>query len=101
MRLSIPALGLLIVLLSAPAALAAPTCQDRAGGTIRCGAEGAMPAGWSLPDSEREAPPPTDTLAMWEAIAMVAMLLALIAIMPEFDGRSDADWDRQEGDDER
>jgi hypothetical protein len=60
-----------------------------------------MPVGWSLPDSERSAPPPGDTLVMWEAICTVAMFLALIAIMPEFDGRSDADWDRQEDDERR
>jgi hypothetical protein len=39
---------------------------------------------------------------MVELICVIGMLLALIALMPEFDGWGAGDWDEQEGDqDER
>jgi hypothetical protein len=72
------------------------------GTTIRCGVPGAMPVGWSLPDSERPSPVPASDLSnLWRAIALVALLLALFATMPEFDGRTSADWGEQEDDDRR
>lgn len=83
---------------------AAPTCQDRSGMTIRCGVDGAMPVGWTLPagvgtarDTGRGAA--SDTSQMWKAAVLVALLLALFAAMPEFDGTADKDWERQERDD--
>ena len=49
------------VSLQAVPVFAAPTGQDRDGLTIRCGTQGAMPVGWSLPFEERkfESPEPT------------------------------------------
>lgn len=96
------------ILLSASAgpALAAPTCQDVNGSVARCGTPGAMPLGWKLPDEEydrRQAAlgNDTDPHALLHAIILVASLLAIIALLPDFDGRSDVDWDEQEGDDRR
>lgn len=102
MRLSFrPCSALLaaVLLLTAPAALAAPTCQDRDGLTIRCGTQGAMPVGWSLPFEERkfESHSPT-TGQMLHLIATLGLLFALIALLPDFDGTSSRDWDQQEGD---
>ena len=53
MRRSLLALIAVAILFSAPAAMAAPTCQDVNGGTIRCGTPGAMPVGWTLPFEQR------------------------------------------------
>ncbi len=96
------------MLLCAPVgpALAAPTCQDANGSAARCGAPNAMPLGWKLPDEEfhrRQAAlgnvaDPRDVL---NAIALIGALLVIIALLPDFDGRSDGDWDEQEGDDRR
>ena len=89
----------LALLLSASAALAAPTCQDRDGLTIRCGTEGAMPVGWTLPFHERKIRPPAPSASeLLTLIATLGLLFALIALLPDFDGRSGADWDAQEGD---
>jgi hypothetical protein len=96
-----------VALMLAPvSAVAAPTCQDRGGGTIRCGTPGAMPVGWTVLDHPSAATPPADTdlddpAVVLKAICIVGMLLALIALMPEFDGRKDEDGDRQESDRER
>ena len=102
MRLSSrPCLALLaaVLLLTAPAALAAPTCQDRDGLTIRCGTQGAMPVGWSLPFEERKFESHSPTAGqLLHLIATLGLLFALIALLPEFDGTSGRDWDRQEGD---
>ena len=87
-------------------ALAAPTCQDGNGDTIRCGTPGAMPVGWTLSPQQRlerqpSGPLPPSTSEVVEMICVIGMLLALIALMPEFDGGA-GDWDEQEGDrDER
>jgi len=87
------------MLLTGPAA-AAPTCQDRNGLTIRCGTEGAMPVGWSLPFEERRFQPAVPSAGeVLILIATIGLLFALIALMPEFDGTRSSDWDRQEGDD--
>jgi hypothetical protein len=102
MRIGLRPLWLATVLtlgLSAPA-LAAPTCQDRQGATVRCGGPTAMPVGWTLPDSERVAQPgdqaPPERVAA--AVALVVCLFALIALMPPFDGRRGVDWDAEEDD---
>lgn len=97
MRRSILAALTATALLAAPVAQAAPTCQDRAGVTTRCGAVNAMPVGWSLPADERAPsegadPSPLQWLGL---IAAVGGLLALFALLPAFDG-----WDRTEGDEE-
>ena len=90
------------MLLAAPAALAAPTCQDKNGDTIRCGTPGAMPVGWTLPPEQR-ATKPTDrsTSKLLELICVMGVFFALLALMPEFEGRGGGDWDEQEGDRDR
>jgi hypothetical protein len=89
------ALALSLVLLATPA-LAAPTCQDRNGDTIKCGAPGAMPVGWTLPPEEawRLRLVHTETPAgdVLKVVMALALFFALIALMPRFDGRHDQDW---------
>jgi hypothetical protein len=87
------------LLLAMPAPIqAAPTCQDRAGITTRCGTPGAMPVGWQpspqeLWESELSRPPGPDSESLWTAFGLVGLLFALIALMPRFDGARDDDWD--------
>ncbi len=105
MRLLLPAVSAGVLLFTAPWALAAPTCQDKTGGAIRCGTPGAMPVGWTLPPDQRwerdfyapSEPTPTE---QWSLIAVIGGLFAIIALMPKFDGWGAGDWDRQEGDEE-
>ena len=102
MRRLIPAITLAASLLAGAPALAGPTCQDRAGDTVRCGTESAMPVGWVLPATERLAQPASDGPAPGALAGLVLALggvFALIALMPDFQGRSGG-WDRMEGDDE-
>jgi hypothetical protein len=107
MRPLILLFAMLALLVSAPAAMAAPTCQDINGTTTRCGTADAMPVGWSLPPAEfnsRQAALRSDDAnpsALPNALCFIFLLLALFAVLPDFDGRSDADWDEQEGDDRR
>jgi hypothetical protein len=58
-----------------------------------------MPVGWSLPFEERkfESHSPT-TAQLLHLIATLGLLFALIALLPEFDGRRGSDWGRQEDD---
>jgi hypothetical protein len=99
MRPSILAIAAAAVLLAAPAARAAPTCQDRNGETMRCGTPGAMPVGWTPPPRDRQSgPAPPTAEVLLGLIYGVGGLFALIALMPPFDGWSPGDWDRQEGD---
>ncbi len=105
MRPMLPALAAAVLLSTAPAALAAPTCQDRTGDAVRCGTPGAMPVGWVLPAAQRwerefHAPAEPTPTEQWSLIAIVGGLFALIALMPKFDGWGAGDWDRQEGDEE-
>lgn len=101
-----PAAFAALALISAAAtASAAPTCQTAAGQTIRCGEPAAMPVGWRLPDEQRMAqrsredgPSATQIAGL---IAFLAGFFGLIALMPDFDGASDRDWDAQEDDDRR
>ena len=103
-RASILAFIAAAALLAAGAALAAPTCQDKDGGTIRCGTPGAMPVGWTLPPEERflrqtlrpASPSMNELLGL---ICALGVFFALLALMPEFEGRRAGDWDEQEGDD--
>ncbi len=84
-------------------ALAAPTCQDANGSVARCGTPGAMPLGWKLSDDEFHQHQAAlgnvfDPKEVMNAIALIVGLLAIIALLPAFDGRSDIDWDEQEDD---
>jgi hypothetical protein len=38
---------------------------------------------------------------LFSAVCLIGGLFALIALMPDFDGARDSDWDRQQGEDER
>ncbi|HEX4199717.1 MAG TPA: hypothetical protein VHZ26_19935 [Caulobacteraceae bacterium] len=102
MRSILLALIAAVTLLAPPAATAAPTCQDHNGDTIRCGTAGAMPVGWTLPAGERlqrhlaEPPGPSFETLLGLGCFLVGFF-ALIALLPDFDGR----WDREEGDDEK
>jgi hypothetical protein len=96
------ALALAIPLMAAFPALAAPTCDNRNGETVKCGTPGAMPVGWapSPADIVNHAPTPPD-LNPAEVAALIYILgafFALLALMPEFDGSRDGDWDEQDGD---
>jgi len=88
------------VLLAAPAATAAPTCQDRSGDTIRCGTEGAMPVGWTLPALQRlevtAARPQVAPASLFGLGLFLIGFFALLALLPDFDGK----WDPQERDEE-
>ena len=103
MRRPIAVLVAATALFVAPAAVAAPTCNDRNGDTIKCGTPGAMPVGWApSPDDVIDRPVEPPDLNLGEMAALIyilAAIFAVIALMPEFDGRSDSDWDQQEGDD--
>jgi hypothetical protein len=89
----------LALLLSTPA-FAAPICFTRAGDTVHCEAKGAMPVGWRLPPDEavrREMNQPhVPASAILKAVAGLVLFLSLIALLPEFDGRRDQDWDPHE-----
>jgi hypothetical protein len=90
-------------LAAAPAALAAPTCQDAHGDAIRCATPGAMPVGWTLPAAQRQAAASSEpSLAVLVYLAcFIGGLFALIALMPDFDGWNAGDWDEQEADREK
>ena len=75
------------VLLSAPASFAAPTCQDKLGGTIRCGTPGAMPVGWTLPADQRLPQVPEPSIDQLLKLACVlGVFFALMALLPDFEG---------------
>ena len=99
----LPVLVFAFLLLSAPAAFAAPTCEDKNGDTIRCNTPGAMPVGWTPAPAvllaKRNAAP-DDTSKALEAAVIVTLFLAMIALLPEFDGTKSSDWARQESDEE-
>ena len=89
---------LMFLLLSAAPALAAPTCEGRQGQAMRCGAPGAMPPGWRAPAAERQVAP-ADPREVEKAIAVLVLLFALIALLPEFDGSRSEDWQSGDGQD--
>jgi hypothetical protein len=84
---------MLALTLAGPAAWAAPTCQDRAGMTTRCGTEHAMPVGWTAPEADRNIPAGS-VRDLWGAVGGILLLFALIALLPEFDGSQEEDWVR-------
>lgn len=94
------ALALALALLFSTPALCAPICLTRAGDAVHCEARGAMPLGWQLPPDqaarrEMDQPHPPTSAILKVAVGL-ALFFALIALMPEFDGRRDQDWDAQE-----
>ncbi|HEX2594581.1 MAG TPA: hypothetical protein VHL34_23965 [Rhizomicrobium sp.] len=95
----------LLLILMPAGALAAPTCQTRDGDVIKCGVSGAMPVGWTLPPEEYAAHHPdaenTDPNQLLKAIGLVALMLTFILALPDFDGRNDRDWIKQDKDDRR
>ena len=104
MRPLIVILVVLDLMLAAPAALAAPTCLNKSGDTVRCEAAGAMPVGWTPSPQQlliwqKSRPPGPSTGDIVKVFCTVGLLLALIALMPEFDGTQAEDWDAQEDDD--
>jgi hypothetical protein len=88
---------------AAASANAAPTCNDVNGRTIKCGAPGAMPVGWKpAPEVEAarvamDAPGPSTT-QMLGLVLFVGGLMALIGLLPDFEGRDGSGWDPHEGD---
>ena len=87
--------------LAAPAA-AAPICQNKLGDWVHCDAPGAMPLGWQVPDDVYTArvlsrTPPVKRETLIAAAVMLAALLALIALLPKFDGAKDEDWTQPGG----
>jgi hypothetical protein len=87
-------------LFAASPGVTAPTCQDRAGETIRCGAPGAMPVGWSPPpgDIARHSDGGPSPTQMFGLVLAIGSIFALIALLPPFDSARDGAWDAQEDD---
>lgn len=99
----LPVLAFVFVLSSASAALAAPTCNDALGHTVRCGTPGAMPVGWEpspevLAAREPEAPSEFSSTQMFGLVCFIGGLLALFALLPDFEDEKGGGWDRQEDD---
>ena len=106
MRRSILALVAAAGLLNAPAAWAAPTCKDIHGETARCATPGAMPVGWNPAPGDRErwlaqADPGPGPAALINVVLFVGGLLALIALLPDFDSTVPGAWGPDEGDDDK
>ena len=104
MRRLILAVAVAATLLSGPAALAAPTCQDQNGDTIKCGTPGAMPVGWTLSrqdrlERQRSSPIGPGTNQLLELICVLGVFFALMALLPEFDGWGAGDWEQKGRDD--
>ncbi len=83
--------------------MAAPTCQNQSGDTVRCGTQDAMPVGWTASPAQFAArqlsrPPGAGASEIVTVIAVIALFLAMIALLPDFDGSRGEDWDPQEGD---
>ena len=105
MRRLILAITVAATLLNAPAALAAPTCQDKNGDTIKCGTPGAMPVGWTLSPQQRLERQRTGTTApsmseLLELICVIGVFFGLMALLPEFDGWGDGGGDETGRDDQ-
>jgi hypothetical protein len=93
MRPGILAVAVALAVVTGPAALAAPTCWNAGGETVRCDGPGALPVGTRLSaeqDMARRARASDLSLEGYLALAcVIGGLFALIALMPRFDG----DWD--------
>ncbi len=92
------------LLVRASVAIAGPICENRAGEAVRCEDPRAMPPGWTLPLDERlrrpdPGPPEPTAVELGGVFALVLLVFALIALMPDFDGwtvgeESDKDLDQ-------
>ena len=105
MRVTLTLVLACLIFAAAPA-MAAPTCLTRNADTIRCGVPGAMPVGWKpsaqfLWDKEISRPAEQNLDALAKVLCGLALVFAMIALMPKFDGTKAEDWDRQEGDDDK
>lgn len=94
-------IALIVVSLVAAPGVAAPTCETQRGETVRCGAAGAMPVGWTPSAQEREQLrlQPTQEPGMMrllQTLCALGVFFSLLALMPDFDGSRAEDWDRQE-----
>ncbi|MGZ3403246.1 MAG: hypothetical protein ACXWKN_08310 [Phenylobacterium sp.] len=102
MRAATPLLAAALLMVSASGVLAAPTCRNAQADVVRCGAPGAMPPGWTPPASaeigrKSGEPDAADDGKLLGLTVFLAGFFALIALMPDFEGK----WDRQAGDDDR
>ncbi|WP_293899057.1 hypothetical protein [Phenylobacterium sp.] len=96
-------LAFVILLSSAAAAWAAPTCNDMEGRTVRCGTPGAMPVGWIPPPEVLEirraaAPPGPNPTEIFGIACFIGGLLALFALLPDFEDGKGGGWDREDDD---
>jgi hypothetical protein len=90
---------LLVLVLCATPVMAAPTCQTIHGDTIRCATPGAMPVHWSAPPEQWHPHTGRGSAGDLPQVLMVlALFFAMIALLPDFDGRNASDWDKQEED---
>jgi hypothetical protein len=95
-----------VLLLAAPAAIAAPICFNQEAQTVRCDAKDAMPVGWRPSAEQIQAqqatqPPEPSASVILQVVLAICAFLAMIALLPEFDGSHGADWDREEDDERR
>jgi hypothetical protein len=94
-----PLLFVLAIVFVRPA-FAAPICFTRAADIVHCDVKAAMPVGWR-PSAEQfarralEQPQPS-TRDILKVVLGLVLFFALIALLPEFDGARDQDWDTQE-----
>jgi hypothetical protein len=90
-----------LLVFAATTVVAAPTCQNRRGDTVRCEVAEAMPLGWTPPEDEFRAnqlsryqqPSSAELLGV---AAGIGLFLILIALLPQFDGSRPEDWDSDE-----
>ena len=73
---------------------------------MRCGTPNAMPVGWTASSAQLEArrlsrPPGASTGEILTVFGVIALFLAMIALLPDFDGSRGEDWDVQEGDERK
>ena len=98
MRASIPVLIAALLLLAASPALAAPTCWNESGQTVRCGTPGALPVGQTLSPEQEMARQASQApaLSLAELLGgglLIGGIFALIALMPQFES-----WDGEKDD---
>jgi hypothetical protein len=98
------ALAVVLALSAGSAALAAPTCLDAVGRTVRCGTPGAGPVGWTpapevMADHRAALPAGPDQLQWFGLACFLGGLMALFALLPDFENGQGGGWDPREDDD--